>query len=52
MLQLQEKDVNTKMELLFKKNLFPLAINLAHSQNCDQEMIVEILKSYGDHLYR
>ncbi|CAG8604564.1 4777_t:CDS:10, partial [Ambispora gerdemannii] len=49
--RLEEKDTPTKLELLFKKNLYQLAINLAHSQKYDDASISEIFKKYGDHLY-
>nr|CAG8438928.1 6700_t:CDS:10 [Entrophospora candida] len=44
-------DTPTKLEILFKKNLYLLAINLAHSQKYDDTSISEIFKKYGDHLY-
>ncbi|CAJ0917873.1 15148_t:CDS:10 [Entrophospora sp. SA101] len=47
-----EKDTPTKLEILFKKNLYLLAINLAHSQKYDDTSISEIFKKYGDHLYK
>ncbi|CAG8553416.1 4440_t:CDS:10 [Paraglomus brasilianum] len=49
--KLEEKDTPTKLEILFKKNLYLLAINLAHSQKYDDASISEIFKKYGDHLY-
>ncbi|CAG8559847.1 5223_t:CDS:10 [Funneliformis caledonium] len=49
--RLEEKDTPTKLEILFKKNLYLLAINLAHSQKYDDASISEIFKKYGDHLY-
>ncbi|CAG8474557.1 8204_t:CDS:10 [Ambispora leptoticha] len=49
--RLEEKDTPTKLEFLFKKNLYQLAINLAHSQKYDDTSISEIFKKYGDHLY-
>ncbi|RHZ69860.1 hypothetical protein Glove_277g41 [Diversispora epigaea] len=49
--RLEEKDTPTKLEILFKKNLYSLAINLAHSQKYDDASIAEIFKKYGDHLY-
>jgi Tfp pilus assembly protein PilF len=48
---LQEKDFSTKMDLLFKKNLFSLAISLASNQHDDTGVLVDILRRYGDHLY-
>jgi hypothetical protein len=51
MYHLQEKDTQTKLELLFKKNLYLLAISLAQSHQYDQDGIVDICRQYGDHLY-
>jgi len=48
---LQEIDIHQKLELLFKKNLYSLAINLAKSQELGKEGMIEIFKQYGDHLY-
>ncbi|KAI9033781.1 hypothetical protein CLU79DRAFT_725381 [Phycomyces nitens] len=49
--QLDEKDTPTKLEILFKLNLYVLAINLAHMQKYDDASVSEIFKKYGDHLY-
>ncbi|XP_036923457.1 vacuolar protein sorting-associated protein 11 homolog isoform X1 [Sturnira hondurensis] len=48
---LQEKDTQTKLEMLFKKNLFEMAINLAKSQHLDSDGLAHIFMQYGDHLY-
>ncbi|XP_044312298.1 vacuolar protein sorting-associated protein 11 homolog isoform X2 [Varanus komodoensis] len=48
---LQEKDTQTKLEMLFKKNLFEMAINLARSHHLDSDGLSEIFRQYGDHLY-
>ncbi|XP_023235262.1 vacuolar protein sorting-associated protein 11 homolog [Centruroides sculpturatus] len=48
---LQEKDTQSKLEMLFKKNQYSLAISLAKSQNYDDEGLVDIFRQYGDHLY-
>ncbi|ORE02913.1 hypothetical protein BCV72DRAFT_40818 [Rhizopus microsporus var. microsporus] len=50
--RLDEKDTPTKLEILFKLNLYVLAINLAHMQKYDDTSIAEIFKKYGDHLYQ
>lgn len=50
-IQLSEKDLYKKMELLFKRNLYTIAINLAKAQELGQQDIAEIFKEYGDHLY-
>ncbi|XP_076437584.1 vacuolar protein sorting-associated protein 11 homolog [Babylonia areolata] len=49
--QLQEKDTSTKLEILFKKNNYLLAISLAKSQQLDQDGLMDIFTQYGDHLY-
>ena len=49
--QLTEKDTQTKLNDLFKRNLYPTAISLAHSSQCDYSSIMEIFRMYGDHLY-
>ncbi|XP_035411541.1 vacuolar protein sorting-associated protein 11 homolog isoform X2 [Cygnus olor] len=48
---LQEKDTQTKLEMLFRKNLFEMAINLAKSHHLDSDGLSEIFRQYGDHLY-
>uniref|UniRef100_A0A0N8EAX1 Vacuolar protein sorting-associated protein n=1 Tax=Daphnia magna TaxID=35525 RepID=A0A0N8EAX1_9CRUS len=49
--QLMEKDLHTKLDILFKKNLYDVAIRVAKSQQYDIEGLMEIFKLYGDHLY-
>ncbi|GFO24686.1 vacuolar protein sorting-associated protein 11-like protein [Plakobranchus ocellatus] len=49
--QLQEKDTQSKLEMLFKKNNYSLAISLAKSQQLDQDGLIDIFTQYGDHLY-
>lgn len=51
MLQLEEKDTQTKLDTLFKKNLYTSAINLARSQQTDGAVVVDIYRKYGDHLH-
>ncbi|KNC71842.1 hypothetical protein SARC_15615, partial [Sphaeroforma arctica JP610] len=50
-IRLTEKDTQTKLEILFKKNLYPLAINLAVSAHQAEDQIMDIHREYGDHLY-
>ena len=53
-LQLQhyvEKDLSSKMDILFKKNLYPIAIALAASSASAPSVIVDIYQQYGDHMY-
>ncbi|XP_036368498.1 vacuolar protein sorting-associated protein 11 homolog isoform X3 [Octopus sinensis] len=49
--QLIEKDTQTKLDILFRKNLYNIAINLAKSQHYDQGGLIDIFTQYGDHLY-
>lgn len=44
-------DTSVKLDILFKKNMYLLAINLAHNQKYDNASISDIIKKYGDHLY-
>lgn len=48
--QLEEKDTQTKLETLFRKNMYDMAISLAKSQHYSDGLI-EIFRQYGDHLY-
>ncbi|KAJ8936386.1 hypothetical protein NQ318_010793 [Aromia moschata] len=47
---LDEKDLQSKLSLLFKKNLYDVAIRIAKSQQYDSDGLVNIFKQYGDHL--
>ncbi|CAK9315518.1 unnamed protein product [Citrullus colocynthis] len=46
-----EKDMESKLDMLFKKNLYTIAINLVQSQQADAAATAEVLRKYGDHLY-
>ncbi|KAK7790409.1 hypothetical protein R5R35_013503 [Gryllus longicercus] len=48
---LQERDLQSKLALLFKKNLYDVSIRIAKSQKYDAEGLVDIFRQYGDHLY-
>eukprot|EP00794_Sanderia_malayensis_P012216 gene12216-13473_t len=48
--RLEEKDTQTKLETLFKKNMYDMAISLAKSHHYS-DGLVEIFRQYGDHLY-
>jgi hypothetical protein len=50
LIRLDELDTKTKLETLFKKNLYDIAISLARSQSYS-DGLVEIFTQYGDHLY-
>ncbi|KAJ6226905.1 vacuolar protein sorting-associated protein [Anaeramoeba flamelloides] len=49
-IQFDEKGLKTKLDFLFTKKLYNVAIDLAHSQQYDQSEIYEMFKRYGDHL--
>ena len=51
LVQIREKDMNSKLELLFKKQQYSLAIELAKSQNFDSDNLTDIFKEYADHLF-
>lgn len=51
MIYLDEKDLQSKLSLLFKKNLYDVAIRIASIQHYDVEGLMQIYKQYGDHLY-
>eukprot|EP01080_Neovahlkampfia_damariscottae_P000627 gene627-8131_t len=48
---LEEKDTQSKLELLFQKNLYKIAIDLVKSQKLDSNYVVDISRKHGDHLY-
>ncbi|XP_017787997.1 PREDICTED: vacuolar protein sorting-associated protein 11 homolog [Habropoda laboriosa] len=48
---LDEIDLQTKLFLLFKKNLYDISIRIAKNQQYDAEGLVDIFRQYGDHLY-
>lgn len=48
---LREKDTQTKLEILFKKNQFSLVIDIAKSHQYNEDALTDIFKHYGDHLY-
>ena len=47
---LKEKLMSTKLELLFRKNLYNVALQLAQYDS-DKSLIADIYRKYGDHLY-
>ncbi|XP_046405210.1 vacuolar protein sorting-associated protein 11 homolog isoform X2 [Ischnura elegans] len=48
---LVEKDLQSKLAFLFKKNLYDVSIRIAKSQQYDVDGLVDIFRQYGDHLY-
>uniref|UniRef100_A0A1I8J5J3 Vacuolar protein sorting-associated protein 11 homolog n=1 Tax=Macrostomum lignano TaxID=282301 RepID=A0A1I8J5J3_9PLAT len=49
---LTEKDAASKMGILFKKNNFRLAIDLASAMRYDADGMAEIYRQYADYLYQ
>ena len=48
----REKPLKQKLEILYQRNLFVLAINFAQKANLDAAQRNVILRKYGDHLYQ
>ncbi|KAG6841392.1 hypothetical protein C0991_011556 [Blastosporella zonata] len=48
---LQEKSTATKLDLLYRKSLYSLALSLAKTQQLDEASVADIHRQYGDHLY-
>lgn len=48
---LDEKDLQRKLNLLFKKNLYDIAVRIAKNNQYDSDGLAEIFRQYGDHLY-
>ncbi|KAF8638921.1 hypothetical protein AX17_001834, partial [Amanita inopinata Kibby_2008] len=51
LLSLQEKPTAAKLDILYRKSLYLLALNLAKTQGLDEASIADIHRQYGDHLY-
>jgi hypothetical protein len=49
--QLTETDTQSKLEALFKKRDYPLAINIASTNQYDYNSIVDIYRQYGNYIY-
>lgn len=48
---LDEKDLQSKLNILFKKNLYDIAVSVAKSSKYGADGLADIFKQYGDHLY-
>ncbi|KAF8163747.1 hypothetical protein B0H34DRAFT_795410 [Crassisporium funariophilum] len=48
---LQEKSTAAKLDMLYRKSLYGLALNMASTQNLDESSVADIHRQYGDHLY-
>ncbi|KAG6889861.1 hypothetical protein C0992_003757 [Termitomyces sp. T32_za158] len=49
---LQEKSTATKLDHLYRKSLYSLALNVAKTQQLDDSSVADIHRQYGDHLYQ
>ncbi|CAF1519724.1 unnamed protein product [Rotaria sp. Silwood1] len=49
--RLIEKDLHSRLHLLFRKNCFQLALQLAKKNRTSKQGMAEIFKQFGDHLY-
>ncbi|KAK7575939.1 hypothetical protein V9T40_012225 [Parthenolecanium corni] len=47
----REKDLQSKLNVLFKKNLYHISIRIAKNQQYDSDSLIDIFRQYGDHLY-
>lgn len=48
---LDEKDLQSKLSSLYKKNMYDTAVKIARNNQYDAEGLSDIFKQYGDHLY-
>ena len=49
--RINEKDIQTKLKELTRKNFYLDAIKVARNSGCDAETLVNIYRQYGDYLY-
>lgn len=47
----QERDLQSKLEILYQRHLYDLALTLSVNAGADEKRIMGIYKKYGDHLY-
>ncbi|KAK9237765.1 hypothetical protein V1525DRAFT_403283 [Lipomyces kononenkoae] len=47
----QEKDLQSKLDTLYQRNLYNLALTLAVNAGADTKRVLVIYKKYGDYLY-
>ncbi|GBE90218.1 hypothetical protein SCP_1900670 [Sparassis crispa] len=48
---LEEIPTSAKLDMLYRKSLYHLALNLAETQHLDQASVADIHRQFGDHLY-
>lgn len=47
-----EKTLQQRLEMLYQRNMFPLALDLAQKAKMDAKQQSAIYKRFGDHLYQ
>ncbi|THV03182.1 hypothetical protein K435DRAFT_651795, partial [Dendrothele bispora CBS 962.96] len=50
-IHLLEKPTSEKLEMLYRRSMFGVAVNLARTQGLDENSVADIHRQYGDHLY-
>ncbi|KAF8958030.1 hypothetical protein BDZ97DRAFT_1762462 [Flammula alnicola] len=48
---LQEKSTASKLDMLYRKSLYGLGLNLAATQKLDESSVADIHRQYGGHMY-
>jgi vacuolar protein sorting-associated protein 11 len=48
---IKEKPTREKLDTLYRKSLYLLALDLAKTQKLDQSSVADIYRQYGDHFY-
>ncbi|KAF9012567.1 vacuolar membrane protein [Cyathus striatus] len=51
LIALEEKSTKEKLDLLYSKAAYTIALNLAKTQQLDEASVADIHRQYGDHLY-
>lgn len=52
LIRFREKETSSKLDVLLRKNLYPLAISLAAEEQADVSEIMSLYKLYADNLYK
>lgn len=52
MYHLEEKDIQSKLNSLYNKNMYDTAVKIAKNNQYDAEGLSDIFKQYGDHLHK
>ncbi|KAF7976736.1 hypothetical protein HWV62_5706 [Athelia sp. TMB] len=48
---LEEKPNSAKLEMLYRRSLFVMALSIARTQHMEESSVADIHRQYGDHLY-